>query len=533
MMNKKLDYKTVLALVLPYRWLADGEEKARRALSKKLSGEADYFASVIRERLTRLNICYRYPKSKDDFLQSKVQQVGFVKAVGTPEAIYLMVDTRKLPRGVKVADLSDDDVLDDLSVACRRPVRFRWRTECGAWYIIERESGAWGVPRKVDFKDVMEYWPEDSRKPILVPMGSGENRKMIYRSLAEFPHALIGGATGAGKTTFQHAWICALIKENAPDRLKLALVDLKGGVEFTRYKELPHLLNVEGVSPLVKTADGVLDLLAYIRDEMDERLVKFEEAGGIQNIRIWNYRHRKNRMARIVLFVDEMAVIMLDRKLRSKAETLLADITARGRAPGIHVVLATQRPEVKVVSGLIKGNMDARIAFRVTDNSSSVIILDDTSAAKMDETTPPGRFIYKRGLERIEIQGPMITDGQIRQIVDDVVSGRAESESVAVPPEDIFRASVQQLEGSFSRRMLYEIFRGEVSQAYLERLGQEYEGSLIEIDGETYEMLPSSGPKPRRLKLAGGDVSENAHATRHTPQEQEIEVEDVDGEIVE
>ena len=286
--------------------------------------------------------------------------------------------------------------------------------------------------------DVLETWPKTSRKKLLVPMGIGENRRLVYRSLAEFPHALIGGATGAGKTTLLHTWVCSLIMHNDSDDLRIGFIDLKGGVEFVRYKDLPHVIGPDlvGGDAVVQEDDGlevtgfvkrpgdVVSLLEFLKREMDYRLARFERAGGIQNIDIWNYRRRSEKMPRLVLFVDELASLMLDKSIKKNAEPLLADLTARGRAPGVHIVVATQRPEVKVVSGLIKGNIDVRCAFRVTDNPSSMVILDTTEAARFDDSTPLGRFIYRRGIEKEEMQAPFITPGQMTELVREVQAGR-------------------------------------------------------------------------------------------------------------
>jgi hypothetical protein len=507
---------------------ADPRKRARKELEKRLQKEALYFSQVIRARLTQLGVCHRYKKSDK---KDGVQEIEWVRSVGTPEAIYLMLDNRRLPYGVKISDLDDEEILDDLAVACRRPVRFRYETRCGAWFIVERASGAWGVPRKLDFGDILENWPETSRKKLLIPLGVGENSKLIYKSLSEMPHALVGGATGGGKSTMLHAMICSLILKYSRDELRLGLIDLKGGVEFTRYSELPHILkfaNDEGdveVDGFVKSGDDVVPLLEAVQEEMDRRLSQFESAGGIQNIAIWNYRHRKDSLPRIVVVVDEMAVIMLNRSLKSKVEPLLADITARGRGPGIHVVLSTQRPEVKVVSGLIKSNLEARFAFRVTDNASSMVLLDNIEAAKFDESAPPGRYLYKRGLEQYEVQAPWITPGQIRQIVKRAKEGRGAEGAGQMAPEDIIRLSIEQLDGNFSIRTLYDVLgaRG-LSRDYLIDLASDYEGEVIELDGALYELAPGRGRIPRRWlpvdEQTGGDVSENGDNTKQNTTEE-------------
>ena len=497
-----------LANLLSHR---DPVAQERRRLKRELRGEADYFAATITRRLTQLGICYRYPKNRKDTFDRGVQRIRFHRAVGTPEGIYLMIDTMRLPRGTKLGDLNNDEILQDLSVVCRRPVRFKYGTREGAWFIVERKSGVWGVPRSLAFGQTVENWPVKLKKELVIPLGVGENQRLFYRSLAEFPHALVGGATGAGKTTFLHTWICSLIQHNTPAQVRLALVDLKGGIEFTRYKEIPHMMDAEMLGDefkeggFIKKGGDVVPMLDYMRHEVDRRLAMFERAGGIQNLTVWNYYHPK--LPRLILFVDELAVIMLDSGLKKKAEPLLADISARGRAPGVHVVLATQRPEVKVVSGLIKANLDARFAFRVTDNTSSIIILDTVEAAKFDDSTPVGRYIYRRGLEKVEVQAPLITAGQIKKVIKDVMggggNGTGKHQAIArMSPEEIFRVAIRQLDGNFSIRKVYDTLERRVSLAYIRELGQEYEGEIVEVDGELYQLHPSSGGNdPRQFVL--------------------------------
>ncbi len=542
----------IKAVYLARSWLAglflDAETKARRALEKRLRQEATYFAYTIKAKLTQLGVCYRYPKSRKDFMASQVQELRFINAVGTPEAIYLRIDSMRLPRGVFLSSLGTDEVLQDLAVVCERPVRFRHSVKGGAWYVIERASGAWGVPRLLKWGDVVDTWPKTSRKKLLVPLGIGENRRLIYKSLAEFPHALVGGATGAGKTTLLHAWACALILHNSPDDLRIGFIDLKGGVEFVRYKNLPHIVGPDlvgdgedaaqddgpPVTGFVKRPGDVLPLLKFLRQEMDHRLARFEQAGGIQNIDIWNYRRRSQKLPRLVLFVDELASLMLDTSLKKKVEPLLADLTARGRAPGVHIVVSTQRPEVKVVSGLIKGNIDVRCAFRVTDNASSQVILDTTEAARFNDSTPLGRFIYRRGIEKEELQGPFITPGQMTELVRSVQEGRADDSGVSkIVPEDIFRLSVQQLDSSFSIRTLYDTLGGQVGREYLQRLGRDHEGEIMEIDGDLYELRPSVSNQPRRLVLADmASIDKNALYTAHGTQNGDNGIPVLEAEIV-
>jgi hypothetical protein len=488
--------------------------------------EARHFERVLIRKLEQLNICYRFPKSQKDFLEKGVSRVSFSRCVATPEALYYQIDSIRLPRGVKLADIASEDVLDDLSVACGHPARFHYDTN-GAWLILERDRGAFSIPSKLTFADVLKAWPTESRKSLIIPLGVGENRVIQFRSLAEMPHALIGGATGAGKTTFLHAWICGLFLHNDPAALRLALVDLKGGTEFTDYKTLPHVLTPEetgdeeepGPSGFVKGPDEVIPLLSHLQQEMDYRLSRFEQAGGVRNLAEWNWKHRSQPWPRIVLFVDELAVIMYDKSLRKEAVPLLSDLTARGRAPGIHCVLSTQRPEVKVVDGQIKGNTDARFAFRMTDNASSRVILDTVEAAKFDDSTPLGRCIYRRGIDRYEVQAPLITTGQIAQFVKRTLSGEDAGDAATISPEQVLRDVLKRFEGTYAITTLYKFYEGEVSMNYLRTLAADMDNQTVEIDGVTYVLQQDAERKPRKLRPVEESTvySEQQNPEKETP----------------
>lgn len=479
----------------------DGETAA-------LTQEARYYAKMLTRKLEQLDICYRYPKSKGDFLDKGISRVQFARAVATPEALYYQIDGLRLPRGVKLADIDAPDILDDLSVACNHPVRMN-RDINGAWLIIERDSGVFAIPSKLVFADVLNTWPGDSRKPLIVPLGVGQNKVVQFRSLAEMPHALIGGATGAGKTTFLHSWICGLFIHNPPQALRLALVDLKGGTEFTDYKRLPHILTPEetgngidaGPNGFVKSPETIIPLLSWLQGEMDSRLSRFESAGGVRNLAEWNFKHRAAQLPRIVLIVDELAVIMYDGALRKLAVPLLADLTARGRAPGIHCVLATQRPEVRVVDGQIKGNTDARFAFRMTDNASSMVILDTAEAAKFDDKTPLGRFIYRRGIDRYEVQAPLVTTGQIAEFVRATIEGETDvTDAAQIAPEQVLKDALKRFGGSLAISQLYRFYEGRVSERYLRNLIMGLDQNIVEIEGVSY-VIQQPGERKARVLL--------------------------------
>jgi len=489
---------------------------------RELQSEARYYGDLLSRKLEQLNICYRYRKSEKDFLERGIKRVTFKLAVAQDEAIWLLIDTgpRKFPRGISLADINKPEILNDLSVAAQRPIRFKQSGD-GAWLVIERATGVFGI-REIGFGEMLENWPQNSRKELLLPFGLAANRRLVYESLVEFPHLLIGGATQAGKTTLTHAWICALALHTPPSRLSLVLIDLKGGVEYTRYQKLPHLWRYEStegpVSGFVKDREKAVPVLELLRWEMDRRLAMFEPSG-VQNIAAWNHRHRSDPMPRIVVFIDELASLMLEPDLKKDAERLLADLGARGRAPGIHLIIATQRPEVSVVSGRIKGNIDGRACFRVPDNASSMVVLDDVSGAQFPEDTPRGRFIYKFGNTRREIQGPWISPGVIKAKIDSIIEGDTELQTAALPdPTEIFLFALDNMNGAFPIQKLTIALKGKgISNKYLRYIARTYENELIELRGTVYILTPPGGEfEPRRLiKADNAPVTGDSESHEH------------------
>jgi hypothetical protein len=509
------------------------QAKPQDAGERVLHSEAAHYSSLLSRKLEQLDICYRYRKSEKDLIEKGVRRVTFNLAVVQPDAIWLRIDTspRRFPRGVGLAAINRAEVLNDLSVTAERVVKFKQSGD-GAWLVIERETGVFGI-RNIEFNDMLENWPQNKKeKELLLPFGLTHNRRLIFESLVDFPHVLIGGATQSGKTTLTHAWICALVAKNTPSKVRLVLVDLKGGVEYTRYKTLPHLWN-QTLDGFIKNRNDVIPMLALLREEMDGRLARMEKAGGLQTLTAWNHYHKNDTLPRIVVFIDELASLMLEPDLKKEGERLLADIGARGRAPGIHLILATQRPEVSVVSGRIKGNIDARICFRVPDNTSSMVILDDITGSQFPEDTPRGRYIYKFGNTRREIQGPWIGPGVIKARVAGVMTGDNELQDATTPdPEFVFGFALDEFDGAFPLNRMYKAIRGKgITKNFLAYLAREYEGQLVEIRGEMYILTPPGGEfEPRRLVKAtdyqAGETTGNEYSgigeTQHEIQHTDI-----------
>lgn len=231
-----------------------------------------------------------------------------------------------------------------------------------------------------------------SDKPLTFAVGKDISGKSVVADLAKMPHLLIAGTTGSGKSVMTNALITSLIFRNAPSDLKLIIVDPKQ-VEMAQYDAIPHLL-----TPIITSVDKALSAMKWAVNEMERRYSLMAEEK-VKNIIDYNekmaksstvektdedgnvQKHDGGKMPYIVVVIDEMADLMM---LAGKdLEMLIVRVAQKGRAAGIHLVLATQRPEVKVITGLIKANIPGRIAFAVGSQIDSRIMLDQGGAEKL------------------------------------------------------------------------------------------------------------------------------------------------------
>jgi S-DNA-T family DNA segregation ATPase FtsK/SpoIIIE len=215
------------------------------------------------------------------------------------------------------------------------------------------------------------------RSSLRIGLGQNVAGQPIATDLTQMPHLLIAGTTGSGKSVCVNAIVACLLLQNTPEHLKLVMVDPKR-VELTGYNGIPHL-----VAPVVVEQERVIGTLQWAMKEMDNRYKRLAELG-TRNISEFNKKAAvsgEETMPYIVIIIDELAdLMMLSPEETERAITRLAQLA---RATGIHMVIATQRPSVDVVTGLIKANFPARIAFAVASSTDSRVILDTTGAERL------------------------------------------------------------------------------------------------------------------------------------------------------
>ena len=246
---------------------------------------------------------------------------------------------------------------------------------------------------------------ESAQLPVALGKGSGGEAVVI--DLAKMPHLLVAGATGSGKSVCINTILSGLLMEKTPAELRLLLIDPKR-VELTPYNGIPHLL-----TPVVVETDEVVGLLKGVIAEMMHRYRRMEEAG-VRNIATYN-RKMPEQMPYLVVAVDELADLMMTASF--DVEQSLCRLAQMGRATGIHLIVATQRPSVDVVTGLIKANFPSRISFGVTSQIDSRTILDTAGAEKL---LGKGDMLYQAvdAARPERVQGVFISDGEVEDLVE-------------------------------------------------------------------------------------------------------------------
>jgi len=242
---------------------------------------------------------------------------------------------------------------------------------------------------------------------LAVSLGFDVSGKPVISDIAKMPHVLIAGQTGSGKSVCINAFLSSLLFRASPSEVKLILVDPKR-VELTHYNDIPHLLTQVIVEP-----EKVVKALRWILAEMDRRYKLFSQAGA-RNIDSYNEMSGFQALPYIVLFIDELADIMLFSPV--EVEDSITRIAQMSRATGIHMVLATQRPSVDVITGLIKANIPSRIAFAVASQVDSRVILDTQGAEKL---LGRGDMLYlpPEQAKPMRIQGAFVTDKEVSVLV--------------------------------------------------------------------------------------------------------------------
>jgi S-DNA-T family DNA segregation ATPase FtsK/SpoIIIE len=346
----------------------------------------------------------------------------------------------------------------------------------------------------------------------------------VVGNLETMPHLLIAGQTGSGKSVMINAFLTSLLYRNSPSDLKLILVDPKQ-VEMALYHDIPHLL-----SPVITEPEKCISALKWAVAEMERRLRAFSEAGK-RNIAEYNKVKQEEGMPYIVIVIDELADLMM--MAARDVEALVVRLAQKARAAGIHLVVATQRPSVDVITGLIKANIPARIAFTVVSQVDSRTIIDGVGAEKLlgrgdllfsiPEFTKPKR-----------VQGALISDTETNKICDFLRAQRPPNydEEVISQPVQIGKGGVvasmdnDQEDDMMKDAVAVVVHTGKASTSLLQRklrIGYGRASRLIDIMEEQGIVGPADGAKPRQVLVSSvEDVFASHQEAEAPPQPQPV-----------
>ncbi len=332
--------------------------------------------------------------------------------------------------------------------------------------------------------------------------------RQVLCDLAKAPHALIAGATGSGKSVCISNLILSLVYRFRPDELELVLIDPKI-VEFAIYRDLPHLIH-----PVVTEPKQACQALKWLVREMERRYAILAEKS-VRNLAGYNAKAVAEgfpKLPFIVLVIDELADLMMT--AQADVETPIARLAQMSRAVGIHTVLATQRPSVNVITGVIKANFPTRIAFQVSSQIDSRTILDAKGAEALQGR---GDMLYcPPGLGRVQrLQAPYVDDGEIERVVTFLKSQLQPRYRVELRPEDVpggapeMDTSLAGADPLIKEALEVIAAHGRASTSYLQRrlkIGYNRAASLIEEMERRRIIGPQVGNNPREIYVQPEDL---------------------------
>jgi len=353
----------------------------------------------------------------------------------------------------------------------------------------------------VSFREMVDLAEmQDARHEIPIALGKDILGNAQVIDLVQTPHLLIGGATNSGKSVLVNAVICSILFRRSPEDVRLFLVDPKI-VELKSYNGVPHLL-----TPVINDPRKAFQALQYCISEMERRYVLLD-ALGARDIRAYNRKAKKQRVSRLpylVVVIDEFADLMAT--TGKELESTLARLAAMARAVGIHLVLATQRPSIDVITGLIKANIPSRIAFMVANKFDSRIIIDGVGAEKL---LGRGDMLFSAAWNPfpVRIQGAFVDDEEIEAITGHLKKTYGEpqyiDDEVFIEEEDA--ADYEGEAGSdplFERALEIVVQQGKASASYIQRrlkIGYNRSARLVEEMEQRGIVGPAQGSKPREI----------------------------------
>jgi S-DNA-T family DNA segregation ATPase FtsK/SpoIIIE len=363
--------------------------------------------------------------------------------------------------------------------------------------------------RRILESDVMK----NAKTKITVPLGLDVAGNPKVADIAKMPHVLVAGQTGSGKSVCINSWIANILFRASPDEVRMIMVDPKR-VELTPYNGIPHLL-----TPVIVEPEKVISALKWAVSEMERRYKTFTEVGA-KNIEAYNNMAGFQSLPYILIFIDELAEIMLFAP--SEVEDNICRLAQMARAVGIHLILATQRPSVNIITGLIKANIPTRISFAVASVTDSRVILDSPGAEKL---LGRGDMLYIPPdlAKPVRIQGCFVSDRELNGLIDYLKSQKNTEydDSIVSQPVSVGGKNISAGMGDAENRdaMFEEAVKlvrdtGKASASLMQRrlkLGYARAARVLDQLEQAGIVGPANGAKPREILIdhnTAGEASE-------------------------
>ena len=394
----------------------------------------------------------------------------------------------------KIVNLSDDIALSLAAEDIRIEAPIPGKSALG----IEVPHQGASLVRLKGVLQSSKFDPEENSK-LQIGLGRAIDGAPVVADLSEMPHLLIAGATGSGKSVCINSIISSLLFQYSPLDLKMLMIDPKK-VELVNYENLPHLF-----SPLVTDCQKAAGTLKLIVEEMERRYDLFAETG-TRDINSYNEK-AEDELPYIVVIIDELSDLMM--VAASEVEDAICRLAQMSRAAGIHLVIATQRPSVDVITGLIKANIPSRIAFAVSSNTDSRTILDESGAEKL--LGDGDMLYYPVGAKKPHrVQGSFISDAEIERLVS-FVKNQTDPEFEIDEEEfdDLSLDDIDEEEDELLGDAIKLVVEYRASISMLQRrlhIGHSRAARLVDRMEELGIVGPYNGPQPREVLISEEDL---------------------------
>lgn len=447
-------------------------------------------------------------KSKANLIKDKLEQFGIEVGMHEVHVGPTVVQyTLKPASGVKLSKITS--LKNDLALALAAPaVRIEAPIPGKSLVGIEIPNESRATVHMREIMESREYRGMGSE--LKLALGRNVSGESVVADLGKMPHLLIAGATGSGKSVGMNSFLISMLYNNSPRELRLIMIDPKQ-VELRPYNGLPHLL-----TPVITDPEKAATSLRWAVAEMNRRYKVCAESGA-RNIGEYNKGRKKlDRMPKIVIVIDELADLMM--QAQKEVEASICRIAQMARAVGMHLIIATQRPSVDVITGLIKANIPARIAFTVASSIDSRTVLDQTGA---EDLLGAGDMLYLSGTmgKPVRVQGIYISTEEVERVtnqlklkleseeveyIEDITSKETAKKTVRGVPDlpdapktddDLIALAIECLKNNRKAASTSSM------QRYL-KIGYSRAARIIDMLEEQGIIGPARGSKPRDVFLS-------------------------------